>query len=77
MSAEVKQAVLDYFKGKEKSKTKFYMNDLRKVAPEGISNREIKKVISEKIAEGPLMYISTGSTTMIQLAEDDVDAKMQ
>jgi len=77
MSAEVKQAVLDYFKGKEKSKTKFYMNDLRKVAPEGMSNREFKKVISEMIAEGTLMYFSTGSTTMIQLAEDDVDAKMQ
>jgi hypothetical protein len=77
MSAEVKQAVLDYFKGKEKSKTKFYMNDLRKVAPEGMSNREFKKVISEMIAEGTLMYFSTGSTTMIQLAEADVDAKMQ
>ena len=77
MSAEVKQAVLDYFASKSKTKTKFYMNDLRKVAPEGMSNREFKKVISEMIAEGTLMYYSTGSTTMIQLAEDDVDSKIQ
>ena len=77
MSAEVKQAVLDYFAIKAKTKTKFYMNDLRTVAPEGMSNREFKKVISEMIAAGTLMYFSTGSTTMIQLAEDDVDAKMQ
>ena len=44
MSEEVKKAVLDFFKSKEKTKTKFYMNDLRKVAPEGMSNREFKKV---------------------------------
>ena len=77
MSAEVKQLVLDYFKSKEKSKTKFYMNDLRKVAPEGMSNREFKKVISEMISEGTLMYFSTGSTTMLQLAETDVDSKIK
>ncbi len=61
MSAEVKQAVLDYFASKSKTKTKFYMNDLRKVAPEGMSNREFKKVISEMINAGTLMYFSTGS----------------
>ena len=77
MSAEVKQAVLDYFKSKSKTKTKFYMNDLRKVAPEGMSNREFKKVISEMIADGTLMYFSTGSTTMLQLAEADVDSKIK
>jgi len=77
MSAEVKQAILDYFKGKEKTKTKFYMNDLRKVAPEGMSHREFKKIVNEMIAEGTLMYFSTGSTTMIQLAEADVDSKIK
>jgi hypothetical protein len=73
MSEEVKQAVLDYFKSKAKTKTKFYMNDLRKVAPD-MKNREFKKIISEMINDGTLMYYSTGSTTMFQLAEEDVDA---
>lgn len=77
MSEEVKKAILDYFKGKEKTKTKFYMNDLRKVAPEGMSHREFKKIVSEMIADGILMYYSTGSTTMIQLAEDDVDSRIK
>jgi hypothetical protein len=77
MSDDVKQAVLDYFKSKAKTKTKFYMNDLRKVAPEGMSNRAFKKGINEMSAEGTLMYYSTGSTTMIQLAEDDVDSRIK
>jgi hypothetical protein len=29
------------------------------------------------ISEGTLMYYSTGSTTMIQLAEADVDSKIK
>ena len=49
------------------------MNDLRKVAPD-MKNREFKKIISEMINDGTLMYYSTGSTTMFQLAEEDVDA---
>jgi len=77
MNEDVKQKVLEYFKSKENTKTKFYMNDLRKVAPEDMSNREFKKVISEMINEGTLMYFSTGSTTMIQLAEADVDSRIK
>lgn len=77
MHEDVKQKVLDYFKSKEKTKTKFYMNDLRKVAPEDMSNKEFKKLISEMIAEGTLMYYSTGSTTMLQLTEEDVDSKLK
>jgi len=77
MSQEVKQKVLEYFKSKEKTKTKFYMNDLRTVAPPEMSNKEFKKVIGEMIAEGTLMYYSTGSTTMIQLVEADVDQNLK
>jgi hypothetical protein len=77
MHEDVKQKVLDFFKSKEKTKTKFYMNDLRTVAPEDMSNRDFKKVINEMIAERTLMYFSTGSTTMFQLAEADVDAKIK
>jgi hypothetical protein len=76
MSQEIKQRVLDFFKSKEHSKTKFYINDLRQVAPE-MSNKDFKKLISEMIAEGTLMYFSTGSTTMFQLAEEDVDKKIK
>ena len=77
MSDELKQQILDFFKSKAKVKTKFYMNDLRKLAPEGMSNREFKKVVSAMINDGSLMYFSTGSTTMIQLAEEDVDSKIK
>ncbi len=76
MNEDVKQKVLDFFKSKAGTKTKFYMSDLRKVAPD-MPNRQFKKVINEMIAEGTLMYYSTGSTTMIQLAEDDVDSKLK
>ena len=76
MSQEVKQRVLDFFKSKEKTKTKFYINDLRQVAPE-MSNKDFKKVVSEMISEGTLMYYSTGSTTMLQLAVEDVDQKIK
>ncbi len=73
---ELKQQILDFYKSKAKSKTKFYMNDLRKMAPEGMTNREFKKVVNEMISEGSLMYFSTGSTTMIQLSEENVDSKI-
>ena len=53
--------------------TKFYLSDLKKPIPE-MKKRELKKVTTEMIEEGTLMYYSTGSTTMLQLPEDDVDA---
>ena len=74
MHEDVKEKVLEFFKSKAKTKTKFYMSDLRKNAPEGMKSREFKKVISEMIEDGTLMYYSTGSTTMFQLAEEDMDA---
>lgn len=77
LKEETKQKVLDYFESKAPTKTKFYMNDLRKVAPEGVSNRDFKKIITEMITEGTLMYYSTGSTTMIQRAVEDVDSKIK
>jgi hypothetical protein len=47
-----------------------------KAAPE-LSKKDLKKVTTEMIAEGTLMYYSTGSTTMLQLTEEDVDAKLK
>lgn len=72
---EIKQRIIDFFK-QSKGKSKFYLSDLTKVAPE-LTKKELKKVTTEMIAEGTLMYYSTGSTTMLQLAEEDVDAKLK
>lgn len=70
---EIKQRIIDYFKS-SKGKTKLYLSDLTKAVPE-LTKKELKKVTTEMISEGTLMYFSTGSTTMLQLPEDDVDAK--
>jgi hypothetical protein len=76
MSDDVKRIILDFFKSKEKVKTKFYMSDIHD-AVEGVSKKDLKKIVNEMITEGILMYYSTGSTTMIQLAQADVDAKLK
>jgi hypothetical protein len=76
MSDDVKRIILDFFKSKEKVKTKFYMSDIHD-AVEGVSKKDLKKIVNEMITEGTLMYYSTGSTTMIQLAQADVDAKLK
>ncbi len=75
MSEEAKQKIMDFIKSKSKSKSKFYMNDLRKPLPDE-PKKAVKKLVGELIEEGKLMYFSTGSTTMIQLAEDDIDSKI-
>ena len=72
---DAKQRIIDFFKA-SKGKSKFYLSDLGKAVPE-LSKKELKKVTTEMISEGTLMYYSTGSTTMLQLPEDDVDAKMK
>ena len=72
---DAKQRILDFFKN-SKGKTKFYLSDLMKAVPE-MKKKDLKKVTTEMIAEGTLMYYSTGSTTMLQLPEDDVDAKLK
>ena len=72
---EVKQRILDYFK-KSKGKSKLYLSDLKKPCPE-LKKKDLKKITVEMIEEGTLMYFSTGSTTMLQLAEDDIDAKIK
>ena len=76
MSDDVKRIILDFFKSKEKVKTKFYMSDIHD-AVEGVTKKDLKKIVNEMITEGTLMYYSTGSTTMIQLAQADVDAKLK
>ncbi|MFH0811967.1 MAG: dissimilatory sulfite reductase D family protein [Pseudomonadota bacterium] len=72
---DAKQRIIDFFK-QSKGKSKLYLSDLTKAVPE-LSKKELKKVTTEMIAEGTLMYYSTGSTTMLQLPEVDVDAKLK
>jgi hypothetical protein len=72
---EEKQKILDFFKN-SKGKTKFYLSDLKKAVPD-MKKKELKKVTNEMIEEGTLSYYSTGSTTMLQLPEDDMDAKVK
>lgn len=69
---EEKQKIIDFFNN-SKGKTKFYLSDLKKAVPE-MKKKELKKVTTEMIDEGTLMYYSTGSSTMLQLPEDDLDA---
>jgi hypothetical protein len=76
MSEDVKKKILDFFKSKEKVKTKFYINDIHDAVPE-VTKKELKKIVNEMIEEKTLMYFSTGSTTMFQLAVDDVDSKIK
>ena len=76
MSDEAKTKILEYIKSKSKAKSKFYMSDLRNAVPE-LKKKEVKKVVGEMIEDGTLMYFSTGSTTMIQLAEEDIDSKIK
>ena len=72
---EIKQRIIDFFKS-SKGKTKYYLSDLKKPIPE-LKKKELKKITVEMIEEGTLMYYSTGSTTMLQLAEEDIDAKIK
>ena len=72
---EAKQRIIDFFK-QSKGKTKYYLSDLKKPCPE-LKKKDLKKITVEMIEEGTLMYYSTGSTTMLQLLEEDVDSKVK
>jgi len=72
---EVKERIIKFFK-ESKGKTKYYLSDLKKPCPE-LTKKELKKITTEMIDEGTLMYYSTGSTTMLQLSEEDVDSKLK
>ena len=70
---EEKKAILTYFKQK-KGKTKLYFKDILKAVPGG-KPRQLKKVLTEMIQEGLLVYWSTGSTTLYALPDADALAK--
>jgi Mn-dependent DtxR family transcriptional regulator len=62
---EAAQKVIEELKKKQKSKSKFYFNDLAKIL--GEKPRAAKKIVNKMIEEGQLEYWSSGSTTMYGL----------
>jgi Mn-dependent DtxR family transcriptional regulator len=62
---EAKQKVVDALTKKQKSKSKFYFNDLSKILE--MKPREAKKIVNQMVQDGTLEYWSSGSTSMYGL----------
>jgi len=62
---EAKEKIVDALQKKQKTKSKFYFNDLTKIIDE--KPRDVKKLINQMVQEGVLEYWSSGSTTMYGL----------
>jgi hypothetical protein len=63
---EAKQLIVDGLMKKQKTKSKFYFNDLAKILEE--KPRAAKKFINQMVVEGVLEYWSSGSTSMYGLS---------
>jgi Mn-dependent DtxR family transcriptional regulator len=62
---EAKQKIVDGLQAKQKSKSKFYFNDLSKILE--LKPREAKKLVNKLVEDGILEYWSSGSTSMYGL----------
>jgi Mn-dependent DtxR family transcriptional regulator len=62
---EAKQKIVEGLQKKQKTKSKFYFNDLAKILE--AKPREAKKVVNQMITEGALEYWSSGSTSLYGL----------
>lgn len=62
---EAKQRIVEGLTKKQKTKSKFYFNDLAKILEE--KPRVAKKLINQMITDGILEYWSSGSTSMYGL----------
>ena len=62
---EAKKLIVDSLMKKQKSKSKFYFNDLSKIL--GEKPRVAKKTVNRLVQEGVLEYWSSGSTSMYGL----------
>ena len=70
MSEEIKAEIMDVMsKSSQRGKQKLYVTEMSKKI-DSASNREVKKLVSELIAEDKLAYWSSGSTTYLMLKED-------
>jgi Mn-dependent DtxR family transcriptional regulator len=62
---EAKQKIVEGLQKKQKSKSKFYFNDLSKILE--MKPREAKKLVNKLVVDGVLEYWSSGSTSMYGL----------
>ena len=62
---EAKQKIVEGLQKKQKSKSKFYFNDLSKILE--LKPREAKKLVNKLVEDGILEYWSSGSTSMYGL----------
>ena len=62
---EAKERIVAGLQKKQKTKSKFYFNDLSKILE--LKPREAKKLINKLVVEGILEYWSSGSTSMYGL----------
>jgi Mn-dependent DtxR family transcriptional regulator len=62
---EAKQRIIEGLQSKQKTKSKFYFNDLAKILE--AKPREAKKVVNQMVTEGILEYWSSGSTSLYGL----------
>ena len=62
---EAKEKIVEALQKKQKSKSKFYFNDLSKILE--LKPREAKKLINKLVTEEVLEYWSSGSTSMYGL----------
>jgi Mn-dependent DtxR family transcriptional regulator len=62
---EAKQKIVEGLQAKQKSKSKFYFNDLSKILE--LKPREAKKLVNKLVEDGILEYWSSGSTSMYGL----------
>lgn len=62
---EAKEKIVTALQKKQKTKSKFYFNDLAKIL--GEKPRVAKKVVNQLVQDGVLEYWSSGSTSMYGL----------
>jgi hypothetical protein len=62
---EAKELIVDKLTKKQKTKSKFYFNDLAKILD--MKPRLAKKLVNQMVTEGVLEYWSSGSTSLYGL----------
>jgi Mn-dependent DtxR family transcriptional regulator len=62
---EAKQKIIEGLQSKQKTKSKFYFNDLAKIIE--TKPRDAKKIVNRMITEEVLEYWSSGSTSLYGL----------
>ena len=62
---EAKELIVEKLTKKQKTKSKFYFNDLAKILD--MKPRLAKKLVNQMVTEGVLEYWSSGSTSMYGL----------